>query len=79
MSSMSCIPNGDRCFYIDYVNDWLNIYEYILTTGARNPRISAEFTVTAIYGYNVELNEMCAIRIANENTIVQFKHIFVSL
>lgn len=66
LSSLSCTPNDDRCFYIDYVDDWLNIYEFIRSTGARNPRIVAEFTVLGIYGYNAALNEMWVTQIVDD-------------
>lgn len=56
---MTCTPLGDRCFYIDYVDNWRNIYEYSVAAGTRSAFIVDRFTVLAIYGYSATANEMC--------------------
>lgn len=58
MSPMNCIASGERCFYIDFIGNWANIYEYNVQTGARSEFLVRPLTVLAIYGYDVTAQEM---------------------
>lgn len=58
LSELTCTADGERCFYMDWVGNWQNIYEYVPATGSRRVLIEKAFTVLAIYGYNKATEEM---------------------
>lgn len=55
---MKCEPSGERCYFIDYYNNWPNIYEYSVASGNRRVVLPNAFTVINIYGYKAQSDEL---------------------
>lgn len=58
VTPMLCTSNGERCYFIDYYQNWRNIYEYNVNAGTRRVLHPRALTVLNIYGYKPELDEM---------------------